>query len=444
MEWSSGIGLWLPVLSLTLLYIFVYKKAKSGSNLPPGPKPLPLLGNLLQLRTADIQGCLLKLRDAYGPVYTLHLGPLPIVVLSGYRAVKEALVDQGEQFSGRGELPIMSKTSKGYELLFDPSFCLRRSVSNVICSVVFGCRYDYGDEKFQMLLDLIQENLRRVDNFWVQMYNFFPVILDCFPGPHQELFKNYKKQMQFVEEIMKSHEESLDLTSPRDFIDAFLIKIHQEKGNQTSSFDAENLLVSSLDIFFAGTETTSTTLRYGLLLLLKYPEIEGRIHEEIEHVIGRNRVPCMEDRSKMPYTEAVIHEIQRFIDLLPLGVPHAVTEDTIFRGYTIPKGTTVLPILHSVHYDPEQFEAPEMFDPAHFLGVNGAFKKNDAFMPFSAGKRMCIGEGLARMELFLFLTSILQNFTLKPSGAREEIDITPEYSGLSKLPRQYQLCLIPH
>ncbi|XP_029475637.1 cytochrome P450 2C31-like isoform X3 [Rhinatrema bivittatum] len=330
------------------------------------------------------------------------------------------------------------------ELLFDPSFCLRRSVSNVICSVVFGCRYDYGDEKFQMLLDLIQENLRRVDNFWVQMYNFFPVILDCFPGPHQELFKNYKKQMQFVEEIMKSHEESLDLTSPRDFIDAFLIKIHQEKGNQTSSFDAENLLVSSLDIFFAGTETTSTTLRYGLLLLLKYPEIEGRIHEEIEHVIGRNRVPCMEDRSKMPYTEAVIHEIQRFIDLLPLGVPHAVTEDTIFRGYTIPKGTTVLPILHSVHYDPEQFEAPEMFDPAHFLGVNGAFKKNDAFMPFSAGKRMCIGEGLARMELFLFLTSILQNFTLKPSGAREEIDITPEYSGLSKLPRQYQLCLIPH
>ncbi|XP_045641030.1 cytochrome P450 2C42-like [Ursus americanus] len=151
----------------------------------------------------------------------------------------------------------------------------------------------------------------------------------------------------------------------------------------------------------------------------------------------------MQDRSRMPYTNAVLHEIQRYIDLIPNNLPHAVTRDIKFRNYVIPKGTRVLTSLTSVLHDGKEFPNPETFDPAHFLDDSGNFKKSDYFMPFSAGKRLCVGEGLARMELFLFLTNILQKFTLKSLVDLKDIDTTPIASGFGHVPPPYRLCFIP-
>ncbi|NXU53753.1 CP2H1 protein, partial [Turnix velox] len=151
----------------------------------------------------------------------------------------------------------------------------------------------------------------------------------------------------------------------------------------------------------------------------------------------------MADRSKMPYTEATVHEIQRYIDFLPTNVPHAVVKDVKFRDYFISKDTMIFPMLSSVLHDSKEFPNPEKFDPGHFLNANGTFRKSDYFMPFSAGKRICAGEGLARMELFIFLTSILQNFTLKPTMDHKDIDITPVITSLAKIPRPYKVSFIP-
>ncbi|XP_030073221.1 cytochrome P450 2G1-like isoform X4 [Microcaecilia unicolor] len=431
-----GAGIFLLLLCVTSLMLStVQKRMKQGvGKLPPGPTALPFLGNALQLNGKEIFRVLLKLSEKYGSIFTIHLGSEPVVVLCGYEIMKEALNDHGEWFAARGSLPIMDRVNRGHgvinsngerwkqlrrfslmtlrnfgmgkrsieeriqeeaqflteelkktkELPFDPTFFFSRSVSNVISSVVFGDRFDYEDGNFLILLSLINDTFRIFSSIWVQ-----------------------------------------------------------EKNSTLSEFSMENLVITTLDLFSAGTETVSTTLRYGLMILLKHPDVEAKIHEEIDRVIGQNRCPTNKDRNLMPYTEAVVHEIQRFIDIIPLGLPHAVTQDILFRQYVIPKGTTVYPMLSSVLRDPKQYQNPESFDPGHFLDAQGCFKRNDAFMPFSSGRRVCLGEGLAHMEIFLFLTTILQNFNLKSPVDPKEIDLSPEISGFGNMPRPYQLCLLP-
>ncbi|NWS73973.1 CP2H2 protein, partial [Crotophaga sulcirostris] len=156
---------------------------------------------------------------------------------------------------------------------FNPGIFLIHAVSNIICSVVFGDRFDYEDKKFLTLIELLEENNRLQNSIQPQLYNFFPNVMEYLPGPHQKLIQNIEKVDQFTFDIIAEHQKTLDPTCPRDFVDAFLNKMEQEKGNGHSEFTVETLSRTTLDLFLAGTGTTSITLRHGLLILLKYPEI---------------------------------------------------------------------------------------------------------------------------------------------------------------------------
>ncbi|XP_050000612.1 cytochrome P450 2C26 isoform X13 [Alexandromys fortis] len=482
------------VLSLCcLLLLSLWRQSSEREKLPPGPTPLPVFGNFFQIDVKNVSQCLTNFSKAYGPVFTVYLGMKPTVVLHGYEAVKEALVDHGEEFAGRGSFPVGERINKGLGIVLsngnrwkeirrftlttlrnlgmgkrnledrvqeeaqclveelrktngspcDPTFILSCAPCNVICSTVFQNRFDYKDQDFLNLMEKVNENIRILSSPWLQVCNNFPLLIDYCPGSHHTISKNVDYVRSYLLEKIKEHQESLNVANPRDFIDYYLIKLKQESHNEQSEFTLENLAVTVFDLFGAGTETTSTTLRYALLLLLKHPDVTAKVQEEIHRVVGKHRSPCMQDRSHMPYTDAMIHEVQRFINLLPTNLPHAVTCDIKFRNYLIPKGTTVIASLSSVLNDSKEFPNPEIFDPGHFLDKNGNFKKSDYFMPFSTGKRICAGEGLARMELFLFLTTILQNFKLKSLVKTKDIDTTPVLSGFASLPPQYQLCFIP-
>ncbi|XP_012891542.1 PREDICTED: cytochrome P450 2F2 [Dipodomys ordii] len=419
----------------------------------------------------------MALSKEYGSMYTVYLGPRRVVVLSGYQTVKEALVDQGEEFSGRGDYPVFFNFTKGNGIAFsngerwkalrkfsvqilrnfgmgkrsieerileessflleslqntqgepfDPVFVLSRSVSNIICSVIFGHRFDYSDERLLAIIRFINDNFQIMSSPWGELYNIFPGLLDWLPvGSHRRMFQNFRGMKDLIARSIREHQATLDPDNPRDFIDCFLTKMAQEKKDPLTHFQMDTLLMTTHNLLFGGTETVGTTLRHAFLILMKYPKIQARVQEEIDAVVGRSRQPTLEDRAAMPYTDAVIHEVQRFADVIPMNLPHRVIKDTAFRGFLIPK-----------------FKTPQEFNPEHFLDANQSFKKSPAFMPFSAGRRLCLGEPLAKMELFLYFTAILQRFTLQPLGAPEDIDLTPLSSGLGNVPRPFKLRVLP-
>uniref|UniRef100_A0A8D2DPY9 Cytochrome P450 n=1 Tax=Sciurus vulgaris TaxID=55149 RepID=A0A8D2DPY9_SCIVU len=339
---------------------------------------------------------------------------------------------------------LLEELQKSKGALLDPTFLFQFITANIICSIVFGERFDYKDREFLRLLDMIYQSFALISSFSSQVFELYSDVLKHFPGTHRQVYKNLQEVITFINHSVEKHRATLDPSNPRDFIDSYLLRMDKEKSNPHSEFHHKNLTLTLLSLFFAGTETTSTTLRYGFLLMLKYPHVAERVQKEIEHVIGSHRPPALEDHSRMPYTEAVIHGIQRFADLIPIGVPHVVTKDTYFRGFIIPKNTEVYPILSSALHDPRYFEKPDAFNPDHFLDANGALKKNEAFIPFSMGKRICLGEGIARNELFLFFTTILQNFSVASPVAPEDIDLTPRESGVGRVPPTYQIRFLPH
>ncbi|XP_031214087.1 cytochrome P450 2D26 isoform X2 [Mastomys coucha] len=493
-----GDDLWAVVIFTAiflLLVDLVHRYKFWTAHYPPGPVPLPGLGNLLQVDFENMPYSLYKLQNRYGDVFSLQMAWKPVVVINGLKSVRELLVTCGEDTADRPLLPIYNHLGYGHkskgvilapygpewreqrrfsvstlrdfglgkksleqwvteeaghlcdafakeaEHPFNPSLLLSKAVSNVIASLVYSRRFKYEDPFFNRMLKTLKESFGEDTGFIAEVLNAIPALLHI-PGLPGKAFPKLNSFIALVDKMLNEHKMTWDPAQPpRDMTEAFLAEMEKAKGNAESSFNDKNLRMVVIDLFMAGMVTTSTTLSWALLLMILHPDVQRCVHQEIDEVIGQVRRPEMADQARMPYTNAVIHEVQRFADIVPTNVPHMTSRDIKFQGFLIPKGTTLIPNLSSVLKDETVWEKPLRFHPEHFLDAQGHFVKHEAFMPFSAGRRSCLGEPLARMELFLFFTCLLQRFSFSVPAGQPRPSDRGIYS-LPVTPEPYQLCSV--
>ncbi|XP_014881167.1 cytochrome P450 2K1-like isoform X1 [Poecilia latipinna] len=480
-------------LLLIILYLVTVGSSRETGKEPPGPKPLPLLGNLLQLDLQRPYKTLCELSKKYGSVFTVYFGPKKVVVLTGYRTVREALVGYADEFGEREIPPMANDINKGHGILFsngetwremrrfalstlkdfgmgkrgaeekvleecghliqmfesykgkpfNTSHPVNYATSNIISSIVFGSRFEYDDPRFRNLVIRVNENMSLFGTAGIQLYNTFPWLARWIKN-RRVILKNAEMTIRDEKELMQKLKATLNPQTCRGLVDCFLIRKQKEEDAcvKDTQFTEENLILTVANLFTAGTDTTAASLRWSLLLMAKYPHIQDQVQEELTRVVG-NREVHVEDRKNLPYTDAVVHEIQRFCYIVPMAIPHKTSRDVTFQGFFIKEGTTVIPLLASVLYDESEWESPHTFNPSHFLDKEGRFIKRDAFLPFSAGRRVCLGESLAKMSLFLFFTSLLQRFRfMPPPGVSEyDLDLTPAV-GFTISPSPHELCAI--
>ncbi|XP_051561410.1 cytochrome P450 2U1-like isoform X2 [Myxocyprinus asiaticus] len=468
----------LLALTVFVLVFYVLQRCQSNTryaNIPPGPKPWPVVGNFggflvpsfilrrfghnpEELRKRDAnplspQAGLTEMAKVYGNIFSIFVGPQLIVVLTGYDAVRDALSNHADAFSDRPEIPLITIITKRKGIVFAPygplwrtnrKFCLStlrsfgfgklslepcihegltmiktelqsltkkagasgvnltplisNAVSNVISLMSLGQRFHHQDQEFRTMLDLMAHGLEISVSSPILLINIFPWLYYLPCGVFKELRRVELDITAFLKKIIARHRATLDPENPRDFIDMYLVEMLAQQAAGTSS---EKSMFSEDDLFYI----------IGDLFIAE------KVQQEIGGVVGSGRVPSLADKGSLPYTEATIMEVQRMTVVVPLSIPHMASETTEFRGYTIPKGTVIIPNLWSVHRDPTVWENPDDFNPSRFLDEQGKLLRKDCFIPFGIGRRVCMGEQLAKMELFVMFSSLMQAFTFRlPEG----------------------------
>uniref|UniRef100_A0A1I8BBR5 Cytochrome P450 n=1 Tax=Meloidogyne hapla TaxID=6305 RepID=A0A1I8BBR5_MELHA len=282
-------------------------------------------------------------------------------------------------------------------------------------------------------------NLPLLGNAWRQLKqirNDFWAFLDGHISEHLKQFNNKKE----------------DLINSSDFIFAYLNEMkrrkikNEENGNfdELEYFSEKQLKMLLLDLFFAGSETTVTTTKWGLILLILHTQVQERCFNEIIEKLGQNE-PELKDRSKLVYLSATISEIQRMANILPINLLRTCLENIQVDNFHFKAGTMVLPQISITMNDSTYFPEPEKFNPERFIEINKfgelMLKRVDAFLPFSIGKRQCLGESLARAELFFIFAYLIKHFKFLPES-EEILPSTKRIYGLTCSPQPFKCRLI--
>jgi len=309
---------------------------------------------------------------------------------------------------------------------------------------VFGKRFEYTDPYFLKLNKNMEDYMRCIATTGILSVSPW---IKKIPGASTltkfDKMRDFAIQIQdYTMKMMQEHKQNFKSGMKDDYINAHLTETEERKktGNFPQFFDDACLESNLRTLFLAGTDTTSNSLLWGMLCMVLHPDIQRKIQAELDDVVGRERQPCYEDRPNLHYTEATLLEIQRIGSVVPLSVPHRTMKDVELNGFKIPKDTTILPNIWSVHHNEKLFPDPMSFRPERFIDADGKVSKPDYLIPFSVGKRFCLGEPLARMEMFLYFTHMLHKFSFKlPPGEKVDLMETPS---IVNSPQEYRVIAV--
>ena len=481
--------IWI-IFFLVLMLTYVCFRKPAG--IPPGPAlTFPVLGDLPQFAITkdDTIGILRKLRNKYGKIYSFYIGRQLTIVVSGYSMIYTAAAVRGWQFCGRPQNYRNKIFAKGRGIVFasgnawkkqrqfasnallklgmknisyekhiirevkaltefiykqrdkpfDIKTCIHASTAKVIFTSIIGKRKQI-DRLVQSFIQLVEAEARLLPRVST-LLNCLP-FLKYIPGDPLEL-NTIQNKFQTFQQLVKEHVVGPVLNMPpkeaATFAEMYIEKIKEREnlGNETV-FTFDQMDVVLRDILSAGCQTVPVTIRWAVLFLVNFPDIQERLQQELDEAIPAEKMPSLDDKVKLPYVDAFIAEVQRCANILPLGVPRAEINGNngYLEGYFIPKDAAIMFDFDSIFMDSEIFGHPEIFNPNRFIDETGAFETPKEFIPFSVGRRSCINMQLAKWMLFLYMTNLIRTFTFLPADSENVPKIRGSFGGVHE-PEKY-------
>ena len=456
--------------------------------LPPGPRGLPVFGSLLELRH-DTHLAIDRLARRYGDVCLLRFGNVPTVIISHPDLLQEAfgrpeLADrwvseimdilssqkdlvlspygdrwrQMQRFANRellsarnldnvrerhiegivnGLVDEMAAMGEAGELV-SPPVMVARGNSEMMFRSIFG-REEDGAGEFAQLRGALLQHVN-----WIFANATATNLADYIPWMRflpSNALKEAVRQSEIGEAIMNSLVEGarnrpgLDLSAPTCLVEVMLAEA------ETGEIESDMINDLCMDLLLAGIDTSAQTVSWTLLLLANRPEVQAKVHEELDRIIGPDAWPTVDDRTRLPYTFACLAESMRYRTIGPLAVPHQATQDTEVGGYLVPAGAQVLGNIYSIHHDPRFWDSPDDFIPERFLpqpdGSPAAALTGNAFIPFGTGHRRCPGRRFAETAVWLHLTRMLHRLRFDTPDGKPLSEA--EVFGLAISPQPYSL-----
>ncbi|XP_031356736.1 probable cytochrome P450 303a1 [Photinus pyralis] len=457
--------MWL-ILILLLLGLLAYLDTRKPKNFPPGPAWLPFVGCALQLyrlhlKTGHLTKATQVLAARYGSLVGTRVGREHLVFVCGLEAIEEMFTR--EEFNARPDGILATSRTGGRRrgILFTDSKLFqdqRRFVQKQLKE--FGFRKEVMSENIdrgaRAIIDDVKKKTNRngvvavnslfaeqlLQTTWALLAGNESFLDDSEVRELHRAMENFSRcatvsgtafsNFPFLKRIcpeycgynayVNAHKNILEFARRKihglrkptvrlSLIGAYLEVLSGPE--KTDNFDEEQLLAICLDLFLTGFETLQHALEFAIFYLVLHPDVQRKAQKELDGVVGSGRLPSLEDKPRLPYIESITMETIRLYGGRSFLVPRRATRDTTFNGYFIPKGTILLGSLRSVFMDPNgRWANPSVFDPERFL-KDGNLNVPSDFIPFALGKRRCLGEILARANLFLILACLLQTFNFK-------------------------------